>query len=60
VPTGGDTSLVSAIKAPQSAQKLGVATSASPADWRKGRDGLKAWFDEMMQNPAVAETKPIF
>ena len=40
---------------------LGYADWRHPDDdWRHGRDGLKAWFDEMMQNPAVAETKPIF
>ena len=40
---------------------LGYADWRHPDDdWRQGRDGLKAWFDEMMQNPAVAETKPIF
>jgi len=40
---------------------LGYADWRHPDDeWRQGRDGLKTWFDEMMQNPAVAETKPIF
>ena len=40
---------------------LGYADWRHPDDdWRQGRDGLKAWFEEMMQNPAVAETKPIF
>lgn len=27
-------------------------------DWREGRPGLKAWFNEMMVNPVVAETAP--
>jgi len=40
---------------------LGYADWRHPDDdWRQGRNGLKAWFDEMMQNPAVAETKPNF
>ena len=40
---------------------LGYADWRHPDDdWRQDRDGLKAWFDEMIQNPAVAETKPIF
>lgn len=29
-------------------------------DWRKGRPKLAAWFEKMMQRPAMAETKPIF
>ena len=28
-------------------------------DWRGGRPGLAAWFDEMMKNRDVAETHPI-
>ena len=40
---------------------LGYADWRHPDDdWRQGREGLKDWFDEMMQNPAVAETKPNF
>ena len=40
---------------------LGYADWRHPDDdWRQGRGGLKAWFDEMMQNQAVAETKPNF
>lgn len=29
-------------------------------DWRGNRPKLSAWFDTMMQQPASAETKPIF
>ena len=40
---------------------LAYADWRHPDDnWRQGRDGLEAWFDEMMQNPAVDETKPNF
>ncbi|WP_417513465.1 glutathione S-transferase family protein [Minwuia sp.] len=29
-------------------------------EWRKGRDGLAAWYDAMMQDSDVAETAPVF
>ncbi|PJK27588.1 glutathione S-transferase family protein [Minwuia thermotolerans] len=29
-------------------------------NWREGRPGLAAWFNEMMVNPAVTETAPKF
>ena len=29
-------------------------------NWRTGRDGLAAWFDDMMKHEAVADTKPVF
>ncbi|MDP7549379.1 MAG: glutathione S-transferase family protein [Alphaproteobacteria bacterium] len=29
-------------------------------EWRVGREGLAAWFDEMMKYPSVAETYPVF
>jgi glutathione S-transferase len=40
---------------------LGYADWRHPDDdWRKGRPELAAWFEKMMQRPAMAETKPIF
>lgn len=40
---------------------LGYADWRHPDDeWRKGRNKLAAWFEKMMQRPAMAETKPIF
>ncbi len=46
---------------------LSVVASLGYADWRHPDDGwrdnrpkLAAWFDQMMQQPASAETKPIF
>ena len=40
---------------------LGYADWRHPDDgWRDGRPKLTAWFEEMMNRPAMAETKPIF
>ncbi|MDE0944116.1 MAG: glutathione S-transferase N-terminal domain-containing protein [Alphaproteobacteria bacterium] len=40
---------------------LGYADGRHPDDeWRKGRDGLAAWFDGMMKHPSVADTTPNF
>lgn len=40
---------------------LGYADWRHPADeWRQGRPLLTAWFEKMMQRPAMDETKPIF
>ncbi len=40
---------------------LGYADWRHPGDeWRRGRDRLAGWFETMMKNPAVAETKPVF
>lgn len=40
---------------------LGYADWRHPDDdWRGGRPKLKAWYDRMMQRPAMAETKPVF
>ena len=40
---------------------LGYADGRHPGDeWRQGRDGLRAWFDEMMKYPSVADTTPNF
>ena len=40
---------------------LGYADWRHPDDgWRDGRPKLTAWFKEMMNRPAMAETKPIF
>lgn len=47
--------------------QLSVVASLGYADWRHPDDGwrdnrpkLTAWFEKMMQQPASAETKPIF
>lgn len=40
---------------------LGYADWRHPDDnWRGGRDKLAAWFEKIMQRPAMDETKPIF
>lgn len=40
---------------------LGYADWRHPDDgWRDGRPKLTGWFEEMMNRPAMAETKPIF
>ncbi|MEL0018373.1 MAG: glutathione S-transferase N-terminal domain-containing protein [Rickettsiales bacterium] len=40
---------------------LGYADWRHPGDgWRDGRPKLTAWFEKMMERPAMAETKPIF
>lgn len=40
---------------------LGYADGRHPGDdWRKGRPKLAAWFETMMQRPAMANSKPSF
>ncbi|MBT5300121.1 MAG: hypothetical protein HOL41_17455 [Rhodospirillaceae bacterium] len=40
---------------------LGYADWRHAGDhWRAGRPALSAWFERIMQRPAMAETKPIF
>ncbi len=40
---------------------LGYADWRHPGDeWRNNRPKLTTWYDKMMQQPASAETKPIF
>ena len=40
---------------------LGYADGRHPGDgWRDGRQRLHAWFDTLMQRPAMAETIPAF
>lgn len=40
---------------------LGYADWRHPDDgWRNGRPKLAAWFEKMMQRPAMAATKPVF
>jgi glutathione S-transferase len=39
---------------------LGYSDWRTPEDeWRKGRDGLAAWFDRMMERDAMATTKVV-
>jgi glutathione S-transferase len=60
-------SMVDKFEGPVNMAHLSVVASLGYADWRHPDDGwrdgrpkLKAWFDKMMQEPASAETKPIF
>lgn len=54
-PTVLDMGTIAAVSA------LGYADWRHQEDnWRDGRPGLTAWFNEMMVNPAVAETAPEF
>lgn len=40
---------------------LGYADGRHPDDgWRDGRPKITAWYEEMMKQPAMAETKPNF
>jgi glutathione S-transferase len=44
-----------------SVASLGYADGRHPGDdWRKGRPKLAAWFEQMMQRPSMANTKPSF
>jgi glutathione S-transferase len=59
--------LVDQFDGPVNMAHLSVVASLGYADWRHPDDGwrdnrpkLTAWFDQMMQQPASAETKPIF